>query len=124
MAAIRVQLVKYIVHLLDGTGWAAAWGARRVDHSMPAVVSHVGGHIGRLSAAVSAAAEIAATRPSGSSAPRSSKATTPLHSKVQPWPGYSVVLRAAHQSIALADGHAGSWVHMMAVHSGCAKSAG
>src|SRR5271169_2091268 len=62
--------------------------------------------------------EIAVTRPSGSSAPWSSKTSAPLHSKVQPWPGCSVMLRAAHQSIASAAGHAGSWVHIMAVHSG------
>src|SRR5271165_5680895 len=68
--------------------------------------------------------EIAVTRPSGSSAPWSSKTSAPLHSKVQPWPGCSVMLRAAHQSIASAAGHAGSWVHIMAVHSGYEEPAG
>jgi hypothetical protein len=68
--------------------------------------------------------EIAVTRPSGSSAPWSSKMSAPLHSKAQPWPGCSAMLRAAHQSIASAAGHAGSWVHTMAVHSGCEESAG
>ena len=40
------------------------------------------------------------------------------------WPGCSVMLRAAHQSIASAAGHAGSWVHMMAVHSGYEEPTG
>jgi hypothetical protein len=59
------------------------------------------------------ASETAASLPSGSSAPRSSKTSAPLHSKAQPWPGWVVILRAAHQSIASAAGHAGSWVHVM-----------
>jgi hypothetical protein len=42
MAAIRVQLVKDIVQLLDGTVWAAAWGTRRAGHSMSGDVSHPG----------------------------------------------------------------------------------
>ena len=33
VVAIRVQLVKYIVHFLDGTVRPAGWGARRIDHS-------------------------------------------------------------------------------------------
>jgi hypothetical protein len=60
MAAIRVQLMKYIVHLLGGTAWPAAWRAGRIDCSMPNDVSHVGSHSGRLSTAASAAAVAAA----------------------------------------------------------------
>jgi hypothetical protein len=46
MAAIRVQLVKYLIHLPDGTVWSAARGARRIDHSMAGDASHVCGHSG------------------------------------------------------------------------------
>jgi len=60
MAAIRVQLVKYIVHLLDGTVWPAARGAWRIDQSMSGGVSHASCHSGRLPAARSATAVTAA----------------------------------------------------------------
>jgi hypothetical protein len=60
MAAIRVQLMKNIVHLLSGTARPAAWRARRIDHSLSNAVSHVGSHSGRLSTAASAAVAAAA----------------------------------------------------------------
>jgi hypothetical protein len=60
MAAIRVQLVKYIVHLRDGTAWGAAGGARRIGSSMSGDVSRVGSHSGRLPAVRSVIAVTAA----------------------------------------------------------------
>jgi hypothetical protein len=51
MAVIRVQLVKYIVHLLGGTVWPATGGAGRRDCSMSGDVSRVGSHSGHLPAA-------------------------------------------------------------------------
>ena len=60
MAAIRVQLVKYIVHLPDETVWPAYRAARRVDHAMSGDVSQASSHSGRLPAARSATAVTAA----------------------------------------------------------------
>jgi hypothetical protein len=118
MAAIRVQLVKDILHLHDGTVRLAAWGLRPSDHSISGESRQAGDHSGSPARSrVRGAAEIAATRPSGSSAPWSSKTSAPLHSKVQPWPGCSAMLRAAHQSIASAAGQAGSWAHMTAARA-------
>src|SRR5689334_25285171 len=83
MAAIRVQLVKDILHLHDGTV-RLAWGLRPSDHSISGESRQPGDHSGSPARSrVRGAAEIAATRPSGSSAPWSSKTSAPLHSKVQ-----------------------------------------
>jgi len=56
---MRVQLVKYILHLLAGTGCVARDG-RRPAYAMSGDVRPVGSHSGRLASARSATAVTAA----------------------------------------------------------------
>ena len=60
MAPIRVQLVKYVLHLLSGTGRPGELDVLSATGADPAPDAHRGS--GRLTAARSATAAIAATR--------------------------------------------------------------